>query len=356
MKIWLIFGFVALFVISPLTAETVMADVTGDGIEDEIKIGEQSVVVIDGASGKRFTVISGEELLVNAEIGNYHSGISGKEIAVIYAFSARRPIVDHTVIYGFKNNQFLAVSEELPGEVTINEDGDLVGYHLHYTDWQHEVYVPCPIIEENGLLKALTIKKETEKTIDIEAGKTKEITIDLSKNTLFVCFASVKEKDVIISLKDDDGTPIAEEKIDPESPFFNTFRTDKDEAITLTIDNSYSVMTPKTVFYVITQYNYTPSKKEIEAEIKSNMHTVQVCVEDYCIQHDGVYPRTVSEFKEIIPSVLVNPVNSNIPVVVDGKIGKPGQVTYSYDPETDTYFIYGFDADGKKLDLILSNK
>lgn len=247
-------------------------------------------------------------------------------------------------------------AEILPGEVTIDEAGGLVGYDLHFDGWGGDVNVPCPIIEKNGLLKALTIKKETEKTIDIEAGKTKEITVDLLKNTLFVCVASVKEKDVIISLKDDDGTTITEQKIDSESSFTGGGYADKDETVTLTIDNSYSAMTPKTVLYIITQYNYTPSKKEIEAEIKSNMHTIQLCVENYNTIHEGIYPKSVAEFVYLLPPGLANPIDATMPSVVDGTSGKPGQVCYSYDSNTGGYKIYGFDVNGKQISLVLSSE
>jgi len=49
-----------LLMLTFIHAEIKTADVTGDGIEDEIKIGERIVIVIDGASGKRWVVWEGK--------------------------------------------------------------------------------------------------------------------------------------------------------------------------------------------------------------------------------------------------------------------------------------------------------
>ncbi len=240
----------------PLMGDPQMADVTGDGVDDEIKVGEQSVVVIDGVSDKRFIVISGEEF-ISPSIDNYHPGIPGKEIAINFGPLAS---FTYTIIYGFKNSQFVPVSDTLPGWVTFSEEGDLWGY-IHYPTLEcGPVGLPYPIIEEKGLLKRAPITKQTEKTIEIDAGTTKEITIEVPKNTHLICVATVEAKNVIVSLKDEDST-ISERKIDPENPFVGDIYADKDKTVTLSIDNSYSLITSKRVCYVITQYNYIPSKK-----------------------------------------------------------------------------------------------
>jgi hypothetical protein len=349
MKKYVIFIFALIFIFSFLKGETKMVDVTGDGVDDEIKIGEQSVVVINGATGKRYTVISGEEFLSSVNVNNYHSGIKGKEIAVVIC-----PGADYwTEIYGFINNQFKKVSEMLPGQVVISADGSLVGFRRHL--WEGgEAYVPCPIREEKKLLKALPIKKEIAKTIVIDAGKTKDITYTISGKTLVVCFATVKEKDVIISLRDKGGSLVASQKINPTTAFIGGGYTPADEEVTLTIDNSYSVITPKVVYYVIDQYEYKPSKEELDAAIRSNMHIVQLSVEDYATRNEGVFPQVVSDFLHLLPSSFINPVDPDILPVVDGTKGKPGQVCYIYDSKTEKYKIYGFDADGKQLALVLS--
>ncbi len=41
-------------IISQTLAISLAADLTGDGVDDEVKIGERSVIIIDGAQGKRY--------------------------------------------------------------------------------------------------------------------------------------------------------------------------------------------------------------------------------------------------------------------------------------------------------------
>lgn len=252
----------SLFIISSLPSETQMVDVTGDGVDDEIKIGEQSVVVIDGMSGKRFPVVTGEEMLDTVRIDDYHSGIPGKEIAVIFWTGPWW----YSKVYGFKNGQFVLVSEELPGKIEKDLTAGIVwGYFRCLPDWGGGIYetrLPCPIIEEGGILKTASIKKDISKTITIDAGTTKEISIDVSKNTCLVCIAIVEDKNVKILLKDEEGSTIAEGKIDPESRFIDVeFTYERDRTFTLVIDNSYSVITPKTVFYRIVHYNISQKIK-----------------------------------------------------------------------------------------------
>ncbi len=351
MKKYVIFIFALIFMFSFLKGETKMADVTGDGVDDEIKIGEQSVVVINGATGTRHIVVSGEEGLYTVQINDYCSSMQGKEIAIVICPGA----ACWTEIYGFKINQFKKVSEMLPGIVTLDEEGNLIGYRRHL--WEGgQAYVPCPIREEKKLLKALPIKKEIAKTIVIDAGKTKDITYTISGKTLVVCFAAVKEKDVIISLRDEGGSLVASQKINPTTAFIGGGYTPADEEVTLTIDNSYSVITPKVVYYVIDQYEYKPSKEELDAAVRSNMHIVQLSVELYSTENEGVYPRAVSNFLHLLPSSFINPVDPDILPVVDDTKGKPGQVCYIYDSKTGKYKIYGFDADGKRLSLVISNE
>lgn len=51
-----------LLMLTLIHADIKTADVTGDGIEDDIRIGEQSVVVVDGALGKRWVVWEGKQV------------------------------------------------------------------------------------------------------------------------------------------------------------------------------------------------------------------------------------------------------------------------------------------------------
>jgi hypothetical protein len=230
--------------------KTVMADVTGDGVDDEIKIGEQSVVVVDGASNKKWIVVSGMEI-VNAKIDDYHPYMPGKEIAIFTNFA--EPVF---AIYGFKNKQFKQISDNFSGdsislEIVQSSDSFISVFMAHL------IFSTYPIIVINDSLTQSTPLEEIEKTIEIDAQTAKEITINLSENTLLLCEVSVKEKNVIVSIEDETNNLICGgEKIYPESPLKCLYHAPSPETITLTIDNSYSLMTPKTVTYKIKKFKY----------------------------------------------------------------------------------------------------
>jgi hypothetical protein len=344
--------FITLFTFSLLQSETQMADVTGDGVDDDIKIGEQSVVVINGATGDRYTVISGEEFLRGAKIDDYLKSTRTKEICVEINPAAGFGFFSE--VYAFKNNRFEMVSEKLPGEIIIDPSGYLVGYIIRQWDGA-TAKVPRLIKEDNGFLKLVGIKREIEKNMSVAASTAKDITYEIPGNTFVMCYVFVKEKDVIVSLRDESGQVLNKQQIDPTTVFIGGGYLATNEEIMLTVDNSYSIMTPKVVYYVITQYEFTPSADEFEAMVKSNMHIVQVAVEEYSMLHDGRYPAGIADFQELLPANFTNPVDPELPAVVDGVEGKKGQVAYFCDSKTGKYKIFGFGADGKQLSLILSN-
>jgi len=230
--------------------ETITADVTGDGVDDEIKIGEQSVVVEDGQSSKKYIVISGEEMLNGASVNDYSVKRKGKEIAIEIVTGPE----SFTEIYAFKNSKFFNISGRLPGEVIVTDDGELVGHTRYFFEAGGWIPLPWPLQEVGDSIVALVSKKETEKTISVDANSSKDILIECTKNSDIVIGAVVADKDVILGVYDGAGNEDMRTTIDAENPFiFYDFGTKK-ETKTLTIDNSYSIMTPKTVTYVIIQY------------------------------------------------------------------------------------------------------
>jgi hypothetical protein len=95
------------------------------------------------------------------------------------------------------------------------------------------------------------------------------------------------------------------------------------------------------------------SAEDFDVMVKNNMHTVQLAVEDYNILHEGRYPAVVADFRELLPASFTNPIEPELPAVVDGSVGKRGQVTYFYDSKMGKYKIYGFGGDGKQLSVVL---
>ena len=75
-----------------------------------------------------------------------------------------------------------------------------------------------------------------------------------------------------------------------------------------------------------------------EAAVKSNCHSVQMAVEDFCVQNDGVYASDLSDTSlmsgetivEMLPqsTFLENPFTGAIDVPVDGAAAAPGETGY----------------------------
>lgn len=240
-------------VLSSLIAQskTIKDDVTDDHLNDKIEMGLKSVVVTDFVScctRRKYTVVSDVENLADIMVADFHHGVKGKEIAVITL-----PDRDYiTEIYALRNKQFVSVSELLPGTVSFDDRKNLFGYRTH--TWQGgDVQVPWPIIEDAGFLKPAFLAQEIETIIVIEASETKEIKIDMIKNTLAVVVAAAQEKDAIIFLLDSDGTLITQRTIDSELPLSGKSFADEDKTISLVIDNLQST-TLKTIYYVIKHY------------------------------------------------------------------------------------------------------
>ena len=93
-----------------------------------------------------------------------------------------------------------------------------------------------------------------------------------------------------------------------------------------------------------------------EAEVKSNMHTVQLEAEYYCIVNAAhYYPPSVSDFSGDLPSGMNNPFTVGGPVVQDeADADVPGVVEYATEAPNDSYSITGLGKQATVIHLILS--
>ncbi|MGD9380571.1 MAG: hypothetical protein PVI51_08390, partial [candidate division WOR-3 bacterium] len=71
-----------LAIISVASAKNILADVTGDGIDDIIRMGMKMVTVQDGASNRLHTIVAGKQFLADISVDDYFSGTRGNEIAI----------------------------------------------------------------------------------------------------------------------------------------------------------------------------------------------------------------------------------------------------------------------------------
>jgi hypothetical protein len=242
--------------------KTIKADVTNDGYNDKVEMGLKSVIVTDVIScctRRKYTVVDNVENLADIVVDNFHSGVPGNEIAVV-------TLPDHeyvTQVYGLKGKNVNLLSDPLPGQISFDENEKLFGYTTH--TWQgRELQVPWPIIEDAGFLKPALLVHETETTVVVDSGTTKEIVIEMLTHVITVVVADTEEKGAVIFLLDNDGTLITQKPIDSERPLVGTSSADLDKTISLVIDNLQS-STPTTVHYIIKHY----IKKIITIEIKT---------------------------------------------------------------------------------------
>jgi len=233
-----------------ISAKTIIADVTGDGVDDIIKMGMRMVTVQNGASNKLHTLVAGEEFLADISVDDYFSGTRGNEIAV-----SMLPEKDlFTEVYGYRNRRFIKVSETIPGELSFDEGNRLFGYAMH--EWnRNEILIYWPLIEEEGYLIPAPVFQVIDTSLAVEANKTVEFDIDLREYTFTMCVASTLDDNVIVFLLDEDGTLIKQNVIDRETGFYGRVVTGQAKTVTFSIDNSQSSK-PKTAHLIVKQYLY----------------------------------------------------------------------------------------------------
>ena len=235
---------------SVASAKTIRADVTSDGIDDIIRMGMKMVTVQDGASNRLHTIIAGKEFLADISVDDYFGGTRGNEIAVL--ISPEKSFFSE--VYGYRNKRFIKVSESLPGELSFDEEKRLFGYAVH--EWnRNEILIYWPLIEDEGYLKAASVALASDTSIFVEARKTKELEIDLLRNTFTMCVASTLDDNVIVFLLDSDGTLIKQGVIDAQTGFYGRVVAGQAKTVTFNIDNSQS-REPKTVHLIVKQYSY----------------------------------------------------------------------------------------------------
>jgi hypothetical protein len=242
--------FLMFIMLSVGSAKTIRTDVTGDGIDDIIRMGMKIVTVQDGASNKLHTIVVGEEFLADVSIGDYFSSTKGNEIAIVLLPEKKY----FTEVYGYLNKRFKKVSEMLPGELSFDEERRLFGYATH--EWaRNEVMIHWPIVEYEGYLRAAAVVELAETLLVVEANRTKELGVDLRENTFTMCVASTLDDNVIVFILDEDGTLIKQNVIDSQTGLYGRVIAGQAKTVTLNIDNSQSSK-PKTIHVIIKQYRY----------------------------------------------------------------------------------------------------
>jgi prepilin-type N-terminal cleavage/methylation domain-containing protein len=92
-----------------------------------------------------------------------------------------------------------------------------------------------------------------------------------------------------------------------------------------------------------------------EAEVRANMHTTQLEVEMYGVEHNGMYPPTVDSIMDMFPENIINPFNLSAAFVQDeGEADIEGVVEYATSAPYDQYLITGLGRGPTLLNITLS--
>ena len=106
------------------------------------------------------------------------------------------------------------------------------------------------------------------------------------------------------------------------------------------------------ILFGIKTYAQKAPMDSLTKAIKSNMHTVQLAIEDCALRHGGIYPSSVKDVITLLPKKFTNPCNTKLPAVADGESDIPGQAMYiSGGPNN--YTVLGNDERGQRMKLRL---
>ena len=100
-----------------------------------------------------------------------------------------------------------------------------------------------------------------------------------------------------------------------------------------------------------------------EASVKSNAHTVQLTVEDFAVQNEGVYAtdRTTpalssgQKLVDLFPTNMTNPFDPAGNVVVDGAPGADGEIGYDTAGKVGFGYTIGGKGEGGQVVITLTN-
>ncbi len=185
---------------------TIRADVTGDRIYDDVRIGDNYVLLVDKMAcckrTKRF-VVDECDSLVDVTVDDYHRGIYGSEIAVLQ--SGEHGLF--TDVYAYANNRIEQVAYALPGRV-VRDDQGMVFCHEQYTVDSMNVIMPCAV-DVNGLMvEKKHAANEWDTVIVAEPGSVQRIGFQTSSGTVLVVCAVSDVSDLALVIQDGHGDPV----------------------------------------------------------------------------------------------------------------------------------------------------
>jgi len=245
-------------IISQTLNISLSADLTGDGVDDEVKVGEKSVIIIDGAQGKRYIPLKGVKIL------DYELFWSGTRRSYVLAALTLEltsdtviPVIKAVVI-GFSRGDFVVLDSlklkwepirwmNWPSFETLRDycSGDTV-LAIVFDD------EPEVILSKN--LKFIEPNDRLEDEVYLRAGESKYISLPLRKGEYLFLKVILKNYDIGLRIECTDYKRWDEGRVSSYVGFFGG----DDERFRITFDNSYSIFTSKEVHYTIIKFKSRP--------------------------------------------------------------------------------------------------
>jgi len=232
-------------------SQTISADLTGDGVDDELRIGERSIIIIDGAQGKRYIPLKDVKIFDYKIVpfNEYYvlAVLNAKGVALI-GFSKGEFVILDSLYYeiGYTIARFEFLQDRCSGKNVLTAIGDYNG-----------VSIPIILLSKNLKFIIFDTTNIDSKEAQVGSGEIKYINpIVRKEETLFL---KVLLKDYDISLRIDAGEcgVFKVGRVSSYSGFFYN-GSDHDERFTIFFDNTYSIFTSKSVRYVMIKFKSQP--------------------------------------------------------------------------------------------------
>jgi len=230
-------------------SQTISADLTGDGVDDELRIGERSIIIIDGAQGKRYIPLK------DTRIYDYRL-IPFNEYYMLAVISS-----DGVVLTGFSDGDFRVLDFYRPNpyEEFINPKFAILEDRCSRKNMlaviKEEHYIPQLLLSEN--LKFIAPDYGDYDEMYLSAGESKYIAPLVKKGGSLFLEVVVESYDIRLRVDAGSCGIFDVGRVSYYSGFFYNGE-DHDERFRISFDNTYSIFTSKNVRYIIVKFNLPP--------------------------------------------------------------------------------------------------
>ena len=217
-------------------------DLTGDGIDDEVKVGEKSIVITNGATGKKYFPVKGKWIVNYLIVDNFLLVMTGEFKIYVYLYDPQKDnfvVKEEKVMAGnyVEGSGFETIREKCQEYTLVfARIGDKLSYVL------------------NNKLTFDEVEPIGTNTTNVSAGSARYINPLLRHNEGVYLEAYVEDKDIYLDIEAGDCGRFDIGRIEKfEGYFLNS--SGHDERIQIKFDNSYSIFTSKTIVYSLYKFS-----------------------------------------------------------------------------------------------------